>query len=68
MEGFTTPETYGKWSLRAAATGELVFNNVKIPSENLIDARDKALLNLDKLKWSDGFFRKDIGWKAIKDN
>lgn len=34
-EGFTTPETHGKWSLRASATGELVFNNVKIPKENL---------------------------------
>ncbi len=35
MEGFTTPETHGKWSLRASATGELVFDNVKIPKENL---------------------------------
>jgi len=31
MEGFSTPETHNKWSLRASATGELVFNNVKIP-------------------------------------
>ena len=36
MEGFTTPETHGKWSLRASATGELVFDNVKIPKENLL--------------------------------
>jgi glutaryl-CoA dehydrogenase len=35
-EGFTTPETHGKWSLRASATGELVFNNVKVPKENLL--------------------------------
>ncbi len=35
MEGFTTPTTHGKWSLRASATGELVFDNVKIPKENL---------------------------------
>jgi glutaryl-CoA dehydrogenase len=34
-EGFTTPETHGKWSLRASATGELVFDNVKVPKENL---------------------------------
>ena len=34
MEGFTTPETHGKWSLRASATGELVFDNVKVPKEN----------------------------------
>eukprot|EP01035_Chromulina_nebulosa_P035682 gene35682-47974_t len=35
MEGFTTPETHNKWSLRASATGELVFDNVKVPKENL---------------------------------
>ena len=34
-EGFTTPETHGKWSLRASATGELVFANVKVPKENV---------------------------------
>lgn len=36
MEGFTTPETINKWSLRASKTGELVFNNVKIPKENIL--------------------------------
>jgi len=36
MEGFTTPETHGKWSLRASATGELVFDNVKVPKKNLL--------------------------------
>ncbi len=36
MEGFTTPATHGKWSLRASATGELVFDNVKIPKENIL--------------------------------
>lgn len=36
MEGFTTPETHGKWSLRASATGELVFDNVKVPKENIL--------------------------------
>src|ERR1700712_2347057 len=35
MEGFSTPVTHGKWSLRASSTGELVFDNVKIPKENL---------------------------------
>jgi glutaryl-CoA dehydrogenase len=35
MQGFTTPETHGKWSLRASATGELVFDNVKVPKENI---------------------------------
>jgi len=35
MEGFTTPEIHGKWSLRASCTGELVFDNVKVPKENI---------------------------------
>jgi len=35
MKGFSTPETHGKWSLRASATGELVFDNVKVPKENI---------------------------------
>jgi len=39
MEGFTTPETHGKWSLRASCTGELVFDNVKVPRENLLPGR-----------------------------
>lgn len=36
MEGFSTPELHHKWSLRASATGELIFDNVKIPKENLL--------------------------------
>ncbi len=36
MEGFTTPHTHGKWSLRASTTGELVFDNVVIPKNNLL--------------------------------
>jgi glutaryl-CoA dehydrogenase len=35
MEGFTTPETHNKWSLRASATGELVFDNVRVPKANI---------------------------------
>jgi len=35
MEGFTTPETHNKWSLRTSVTGELVFNDVKVPKENI---------------------------------
>lgn len=35
MEGFSTPETHNKWSLRASITGELVFDNVKVPKENM---------------------------------
>jgi len=36
MEGFTTPEIRNKWSLRASITGELVFDNVKVPKQNLL--------------------------------
>ena len=36
MEGFSTPETHNKWSLRASATGELIFNDVKVPKENVL--------------------------------
>jgi len=36
MEGFSTPTTHNKWSLRASCTGELVFDNVKVPKENLL--------------------------------
>lgn len=36
MEGFSTPTTHGKWSLRASATGELVFDHVKVPKENIL--------------------------------
>lgn len=36
LEGFSAPEIHGKWSLRASTTGELVFDNVKVPKENLL--------------------------------
>ena len=36
MKGFTAPETHGKWSLRASVTGEMVFDDVIIPKENLL--------------------------------
>ena len=36
MEGFSTPTTHNKWSLRASATGELVFDNVKVPKDNIL--------------------------------
>lgn len=39
MEGFSTPTTHGKWSLRASATGELVFDNVKVPKENILNVK-----------------------------
>lgn len=39
MEGFSTPETGNKWSLRASATGELIFQDVKVPKENLLPGK-----------------------------
>lgn len=61
MSGFTTPETHGKWSLRASATGELVFDNVKVPKENLLP-------NVKGLKGPLGCLnsaRYGISWGAI---
>ena len=40
--------------------------NITSLSKNLIGARNKSLKILDKINWPDGFFRKDIGWRAIK--
>ncbi len=39
-KGFSAPETHNKWSLRASSTGELVFDNVKIPKENILPNKD----------------------------
>ncbi|CAN5430654.1 acyl-CoA dehydrogenase family protein [soil metagenome] len=61
MQGFSTPETHGKWSLRASATGELVFDNVKIPKENILP-------NVKGLKGPLGCLnsaRYGISWGAI---
>ena len=40
--------------------------NITSSSENLRKARNKCISIIDKINWKDGFFRKDIGWKAIK--
>ena len=47
------------------SNGGRVLNIVSL-SETLIEARNKSLFNINKLNWIDGFFRKDIGWKAIR--
>jgi len=39
--------------------------NITSSSKNLKKARDRSLDNLKKIKWNDGFYRKDIGWSAI---
>ena len=61
MEGFTTPETHGKWSLRASATGELVFENVKVPKENLLPGKSGLGAPLGCLDSA----RYGIAWGAI---
>jgi glutaryl-CoA dehydrogenase len=61
MEGFSTPTMHGKWSLRASTTGELVFDNVKVPKENLLP-------NVEGLKGPLGCLssaRYGIAWGAI---
>ncbi|MEC8606470.1 MAG: acyl-CoA dehydrogenase family protein, partial [Bacteroidota bacterium] len=61
MEGFETPEMHGKHSLRASATGELIFNNVKVPKENLLPNKDglgAPLMCLDSARYG-------IAWGAI---
>ena len=40
--------------------------NITSAAESLIEARDNSLINLSKIKWPNGFFRNDIGWRVIK--
>ncbi len=61
MNGFSTPTIHGKWSLRASATGELVFDNVVIPKENVLP-------NIKGLKGPLGCLSKaryGIAWGAL---
>lgn len=61
MEGFSTPEIHNKWSLRASATGELVFNDVRIPKSNILPLADglkSPLKCLDNARYG-------ISWGAI---
>ncbi len=61
MEGFDTPEMHGKHSLRASSTGELIFNNVKVPKANILPNKDglgAPLSCLDSARYG-------ISWGAI---
>jgi glutaryl-CoA dehydrogenase len=61
MPGFTTPETHGKWSLRASTTGELVFHDVKVPKENLLTGKTglgAPMMCLDSARFG-------IAWGAL---
>tara|TARA_Y100000590_G_scaffold275236_1_gene309011 strand:+ start:679 stop:1950 length:1272 start_codon:yes stop_codon:yes gene_type:complete len=56
--------TYKKEN-RVFSSGGRVLN-ITSAAKNLIDARNQSLKNINKIKWTDGFYRKDIGWKAVK--
>jgi len=59
--GYSAPETHNKWSLRASATGELIFDNVKVPKENLLPNKTglgAPLMCLDSARYG-------IAWGAI---
>ena len=61
MEGFSTPETHNKWSLRASATGELIFDNVKVPKDNILPNKSGLGAPLGCLDSA----RYGIAWGAI---
>ena len=61
MECFSTPETHNKWSLRASSTGELIFDNVKVPKENLLPNKSGLGAPLGCLDSA----RYGIAWGAI---
>ncbi len=61
MEGFSAPETHNKWSLRASATGELIFQDVKVPKENLLPNKNGLGAPLGCLDSA----RYGISWGAI---
>ena len=61
MEGFSTPTMKGKWSLRASDTGELIFDNVRVPKTNILPGRSglgAPLSCLDSARYG-------IAWGAI---
>ena len=61
MDGFTTPETHNKWSLRASSTGELIFDNVRVPKKNILPGKSglgAPLMCLDSARYG-------ISWGAI---
>jgi glutaryl-CoA dehydrogenase len=61
MQGFSTPEIHHKWSLRASATGELVFDQIFIPESHVLPnavGLRAPLQCLDKARYG-------IAWGAI---
>lgn len=61
MKGLTAPVLNGKWSLRGSVTGELVFDNVRVPKENILKGKSglgAPLSCLDSARYG-------IAWGAI---
>jgi glutaryl-CoA dehydrogenase len=61
MKGFSAPEIHGKWSLRASVTGELVFEDVRVPKKNVlpnVEGLKGPLTCLSKARYG-------IAWGAI---
>jgi glutaryl-CoA dehydrogenase len=61
MEGFSTPEMHGKLSLRASSTGELIFDNVRVPKANILPEKSGLGAPLGCLDSA----RYGIAWGAI---
>jgi glutaryl-CoA dehydrogenase len=61
MEGFSTPTMKGKWSLRASDTGELIFDNVRVPKANILPGKSGLGAPLGCLDSA----RFGIAWGAI---
>ncbi|MBC8151220.1 MAG: acyl-CoA dehydrogenase family protein [Bacteroidetes bacterium] len=61
MEGFSTPTMKGKWSLRASDTGELIFDNVRVPKSNILPEKSGLGAPLGCLDSA----RYGIAWGAI---
>ncbi len=61
LEGVSAPETHNKWSLRGSVTGELIFDNVRVPKSNLLPGKDGLGAPLGCLDSA----RYGIAWGAI---
>ena len=42
--------------------------NVTSTGNNFLKIRKNIILNIKKLNWKKGFYRKDIGWRVINKN
>ncbi len=74
LPGIISDETNQIFHAGTYEKNEKIFSNggrvlnITALGKDLIEARNKSLMKLKKINWNDGFFRKDIGWRAIKKN